>query len=125
MCPRGARCGSSRRSCFVKSNENRRLMRRTPMSNKSMWKILLVVFALAGFGNAQTVDQLTAHQVKLEAVSYEGKRAIKITEDGPVPNGRAYAIVKGADFHNGSIEVELAGRPAAGAFETARGYVGV
>ena len=41
------------------------------------------------------------------------------------PNGQAYAIVKGAAFHNGEIQVELAGRPAAGAGAAARGFVGI
>src|SRR6266853_5576878 len=39
--------------------------------------------------------------------------------------GEAYAIVKDAVFHNGGIEVELAGRPAAGAAGAARGFIGI
>jgi hypothetical protein len=74
---------------------------------------------------AQTVDQLTPHRVKLEAVTYRGKRAVKVVEDGTVPNGEAYAVVKGNDFHNGTIEVELAGTAAAGAGELARGFIGI
>jgi hypothetical protein len=74
---------------------------------------------------AQTADQLTPHQVKLEPVDYKGKRAIKVVEDGTVQNGEAYAVVKNTNFHNGTIEVELAGRPAAGAAEAARGFIGM
>jgi hypothetical protein len=37
----------------------------------------------------------------------------------------SYAIVKGATFHNGEIEVELAGQPAGGAFAAARGFIGI
>ena len=48
----------------------------------------------------------------MEQVEYKGKRAIKIVEDGDVPNGEAYAIVKAPTFHNGEISVELAGLPA-------------
>ncbi|MCM3873413.1 MAG: hypothetical protein ND895_22250 [Pyrinomonadaceae bacterium] len=84
---------------------------------------VLVAFASPAF--AQTVAQLIPHKVKLESVDYLGKRAVKITEDGQVPNGEAYAIVKDAIFHNGSIEVLLAGRPAAGAAESARGFIGI
>jgi len=87
-----------------------------------------VFWALLGFAApaaAQTVDQLIAHNVKLESVDYLGKRAIKITEDGQVANGEAYAVVKDAVFHNGTIDVELAGRPAAGANAAARGFVGM
>ena len=75
--------------------------------------------------SAQTVTQLIPHNVKLESVDYLGKRAIKITEDGQIANGEAYAVVKDAAFHNGSIEVELAGRPAGGATEGARGFIGI
>ena len=63
--------------------------------------------------------------MKLESVDYLGKRAVKITEDGQVANGEAYAIVKDAVFHNGAIEVELAGRPAASAAGGARGFIGI
>ena len=75
---------------------------------------------------AQTVGQLTPHRVKVEAADYLGKRAVKLTEDGQVANGEAYAIVKGAAFNNGTIDVELAGRPAdAVAGTTARGFIGI
>jgi len=75
--------------------------------------------------HAQTVDQLIANRVRLESVQYLGKRAVKVTEDGDVPNAQAYAVVKGAAFHNGEIQVELAGRPAAGTVAGARGFIGI
>ena len=81
--------------------------------------------AIAATASAQTVDQLVAHNVKLEAVDYLGKRAVKITEVGEVANGEAYAVVKDAVFHDGAITVELAGRPAGGAAAGARGFVGI
>jgi hypothetical protein len=87
--------------------------------------IFCVLIATAAPAAAQTVDQLVAHNVKLEAVEYRGKRAIKVTEVGQVANGEAYAVVKDAVFHNGTISVELAGQPAAGAAGGARGFVGI
>ena len=87
--------------------------------------VFWVLVASASLASAQTVGQLTPHKVKLESVDYLGKRAIKITEDSQVANGEAYAIVKDASFHNGAVEVELAGRPAAGAFGDARGFIGI
>src|SRR6266550_2061957 len=87
--------------------------------------IFWALVAFAAPAAAQTVDQLIAHNVKLESVDYLGKRAVKITEDGQVANGEAYAIVKDGVFHNGTIEVELAGRPGAGANAAARGFVGI
>lgn len=90
------------------------------------WCTAGLYFPLAGVPvlPAQTIDRLIPHQVTLESVDYLGKRAVKITEDGQVPNGEAYAIVKGAVFHNGSIEVALAGRPATEA-SGSRGFIGV
>ena len=92
-----------------------------PLRTLALW----VPLAIVPFLSAQTVDQLTPHQVKLEAVDYMGKHAVKIIEEGQVPNGEAYAIVKGAAFHNGDIEVELAGRPAGNAPGGARGFIGI
>ena len=89
--------------------------------NPAFW----VQLTLASLASAQTVDQVIPHKVKLESVEYLGKHAVKITEDGQVADGEAYAIVKGSTFHNGAIEVELAGRPAAGAGEGARGFIGI
>ena len=84
-----------------------------------------MALAITSLASAQTVDQLTPHRVKAEQVDYKGKRAIKIVEDGDTSNGEAYAIVKGATFHTGEIEVELAGQPAGGAAAAARGFIGI
>ena len=74
---------------------------------------------------AQSVDQLVPHRVKVESVEFKGKRAIKVVEDGEVANGEAYAVIKGPQFHNGTIEVEMAGQPAKAAGEAARGFIGL
>ena len=84
-----------------------------------------MTLAIASLASAQTVDHLTPHKVKVEQMEYKGKRAIKIVGDGDAPNGEAYAIVKGATFHNGQIELELAGQPAGGAAAAARGFIGI
>jgi len=89
--------------------------------NPAFW----VQLNLASLASAQTVDQVIPHKVKVESVEYLGKQAVKITEDGQVADGEAYAIVKGSAFHNGAIDVELAGRPATGAGGGARGFIGI
>jgi hypothetical protein len=91
------------------------------LRNPALWAHLTV----ASLASAQAVDQLIPHKVRLESVDYLGKRAVKMTEEGEVSNGEAYAVVKEAVFHNGAVELELAGRPAAGASSGARGFVGV
>jgi hypothetical protein len=87
--------------------------------------LLTLAFVTAPEAFAQTIDQLTPHQVKLESVEYSGKRAVRVIEDGEVPNGQAYAAVKGSTFHNGEILVELAGKPASGVTGGARGFIGI
>src|SRR2546423_590834 len=86
-----------------------------------------IISQLAGaVVSAQTLDQLIPHKVKIESVEYRGKRAVGVTEDGVVPKAEAYAIVKDAAFHNGTIELELAGQPTAAAAATAaRGFIGI
>jgi hypothetical protein len=74
---------------------------------------------------AQALDQLTPHRVKAESVDYKGKHAVRLVEELTVPNGEAYAVVKGTEFHNGTIDVDLAGRPAEGASGGARGFIGI
>ena len=86
-----------------------------------MWLQLAVTSPLL----AQSVDQLIPHDVKVESIEYLGKRAVRITEDGNVPNAQAYAILKGTAFHNGAIDVQLAGRPGLNAGAGARGFVGI
>lgn len=86
---------------------------------------LIPALALAVAASAQTPAQLTPHNVKVEGVEYKSKRAIKLVESGDIANGEAYAIVNGAIFHNGEIELELAGQPAGGAAAAARGFIGI
>jgi hypothetical protein len=103
------------------------------MQRQQFWTHTLVLSAIASClqlampapAKAQAIDQLTPHNVKLQSVDYLGKHAVRIVEDGTVSNGEAYAVLKNTEFHNGTIEVELAGRPAAGAPPDARGFIGI
>src|SRR5258706_14075091 len=62
---------------------------------------------------AQTPDQLEAQGVSIAKVTYDGKSAVRVDALPDAPNDEAYAILKGSHFNNGTIEVELAGKPAA------------
>ena len=72
-----------------------------------------------------TLDRLELHDVKAEAANYEGKPAVRVDALPSAANGASYAILKGSRFHNGTIEVELAGKPAANAGPGARGFIGI
>ncbi len=71
------------------------------------------------------LDQLEMHNVKAEAVNYAGKPAVRVDALPEAANGASYAVLKGSHFHNGTIEVELAGKPGANAGPGARGFIGI
>lgn len=64
-----------------------------------------------------------AVNVKFEEVSYRSKDAIRLTEI--IPDQESIAIVNDLVFKDGTIEVELAGRPLPSANPTARGFIGI
>lgn len=93
-------------------------------------------------------DKVTAHNAVVSSVTYQGKDALRaeISEEarkkiaearkkiqasggrGPAAFESArhdHLVVVGEDFHNGTIELEVAGEPAPGAAGGARGFVGV
>jgi hypothetical protein len=57
--------------------------------------------------------------------NYQGRSAIQLVATPGAENGTSYAVIKDAVFRDGTIEVDLAGRPAAGAPGDARGFIGV
>jgi hypothetical protein len=63
-------------------------------------------------------------RVVSQAVTYRGQKALRLTE-APEANNNAIALVNDVQFQDGSIEVDVAGLPAAGSNEGARGFVGV
>ena len=74
---------------------------------------------------AQTIDQVEAHGAAASRVQYQGKQALRLEASPTAPNGDSYAVLKGKRFHNGTIEVSLAGKPAASAGQAARGFIGI
>ena len=72
-----------------------------------------------------TLDRLELHNAKAEAVNYNGKPAVRVDALPDAANGTSYAILKGSRFHNGTIEVELAGKPGVNAGPGARGFIGI
>jgi hypothetical protein len=85
----------------------------------------LVAVLIAGPLCAQTAEQLEAHSVSVSNTSYRGKTSVRVDALPGAANGQSYAVLKSSQFHNGTIEVELAGKPAAGAGPAARGFIGI
>jgi hypothetical protein len=80
---------------------------------------------------------LRLHNVAAEAATLQGKKGLRVTisADGQQPLQRMtpeeqaqfeqLAFIDGLEFANGVVEAEIAGTPAPGAGEGARGFVGI
>lgn len=82
---------------------------------------LLIAAPLA----AQTADRLNGRNVSIAQVEFKGKKAVQVIANADAQNATSMAIVKDAIFLDGTIEVDLAGQPAAGAGGGARGFIGI
>jgi hypothetical protein len=86
----------------------------------------VALFVLFGVSlSAQSVDRLAGQNVKMTQVDFKGRAAVQVIAAPDAPNASSSAVVKDAVFRNGTIEVDLAGQPAAGAGEGARGFIGI
>jgi len=85
----------------------------------------LLVALLAVPLAAQSVDQLVGKNVSIAQTNYKGRSAIQLLAAPQAANDTSYALIKGSSFKDGTIEVDLAGKPAAGAGEAARGFIGI
>jgi hypothetical protein len=72
-------------------------------------------------------DKLEVQNVKAESVTYLGRDAVRITDAGPanLDDASRFAIVPGAGFEDGGIEVSLSGDTAPDAPRELRGFVGI
>jgi hypothetical protein len=81
----------------------------------------------------ETAAGLTLVKAKAEPVTHQGKKGLRVTvsdealrvytpADGEL---NPLALIDGVEFSNGVIEAEIAGEPAPGAGEGARGFVGI
>jgi hypothetical protein len=71
------------------------------------------------------VTQVYAHNVTVRAVEYRGSPALEVRRvSAAAPDIDTFAFVPDLDFHDGTIEVEVAGSPLPDAPPGARGFVG-
>src|SRR5215813_4029960 len=75
--------------------------------------------------SAQRAEQLTGKNVSIAQTNFKGRSAIQVIASPGAANAASYAVIKGASFRDGTIEVDLAGQPAGGAAEGARGFIGI
>ena len=74
---------------------------------------------------AQTADLMEGKNVSIAQSNYKGRSAIQVIATPGAANAASYAAIKNTAFRDGTIEVDLAGQPAAGAGEGARGFIGI
>ncbi|MEO7145133.1 MAG: hypothetical protein ABI165_16675 [Bryobacteraceae bacterium] len=95
----------------------------------------LCVAMLAGLLAAETrvipldpLSKLRLHNVTAQAMAYKGRQCVEIKDANPgktLPDGSLFAIVDGADFAGGVIDVDLTGDALPGMPEAIRGFTGV
>src|SRR5215469_12280388 len=61
--------------------------------------------AVATFNDPASYD---GHSVKIEAVDYLKRKALRVTTLPPVQDGAGFALLRGADFQDGTIDVDVA-----------------
>src|SRR5580658_7616477 len=87
---------------------------------RPFWLLLAATFL-----PAHDVAHLELKNTRAEMTRYRGSPAIKLEISGAPESGDAYALVKGSRFHDGTISVDVAGAPAKGAGDGARGFIGI
>ena len=85
----------------------------------SLWALLAIPLA------AQSTDRLAGKNVSIAQTNYKGRSAIQVIATAGATNATSYAVIKDVLFRDGTIEVDLAGQPAAGAGADARGFIGI
>jgi hypothetical protein len=74
---------------------------------------------------AQSADRLDGKNVSITQTNYKGRSAIQLIAAPDAQNATSYAVVRDVLFRDGTIEVDLAGQPGAGAGSGARGFIGI
>ena len=92
--------------------------------------LCFVGVSVAAFAQAVPTSSFDAPKLDASIVTYKNKPATRLQEKAaPTVLDQAcsggLALLKTASFHNGTIEVDVAGHPSAGSPEAARGFVGI
>src|SRR5690349_16554731 len=96
------------------------------LSQRNIILTLSIVCGTVTSNCAQTIQltsqKLEAINVKIEDVSYKGKKAVRVMASDAE---ETMAIIKGKNFENGIIELDIASTRLATASATARGFIGL
>ena len=109
----------------------RRFAKEIPETQGRQTCLLMPRASTAQVFELRSTKGLQPRDVTVEAVTYHGRKAVRVlpadAELVAPKNGEGGGIVvfPGTLFHIGTIEVEVAGKPRAGAPSDARGFIGV
>lgn len=84
--------------------------------------LCILVSTVAAWAQAIPIANLEPQKLDASVVTYQGKEGTRLSDR---EGGGGLALLKGSAFKNGTIEVALAGKPSAGSFAAARGFVGI
>lgn len=90
----------------------------------SLFTVLVVCGGINGWAQSipLAAQKLEAVNVKLEDVSYKGKKAVRVIA---LDGAETLAIIKNSAFENGVIEIDVAGTTLPNANGGARGFIGL
>lgn len=99
------------------------------MKNRLFFSILLCMITINGISQTKTIALKKSILVPVNVIASEviflGKESVKVVEKEATDNEVKFAKINDLIFRNGTIEVEVAGTPVAGASNAARGFVGI
>jgi len=70
------------------------------------------------------LSRLELRNTQAEVTTYRGRRALKLTEK-PAGSGQLLAVLHDLPFHDGTIEIDVAGALSSTAAPSDRGFVGI
>lgn len=96
---------------------------------------LLAVLCSGQTFSLDSTKEIQPREVSVSSVTYQGRKAVRVVPSaesdaafaaGKSASGGGIAVLPGATIHNGTIEVDLSGKPRADQpFADARGFVGI
>ena len=93
-----------------------------------VFTVLLAIVSIDAAPRAFAVENGTGLEfvhVVPQTVTYLGKKALRLVETPNAVNGTSFALVNDTMFTDGTIEADVAGKPAGGSDAAARGFVGL
>lgn len=97
---------------------------------KALFFIICLAFLVPEFALAQIEvpltnnNALTSINVKTSEEIYLARQSLKVINTG-VDSEATFVKIGNLNFKNGSIKIEVAGKPGTGSSQTARGFVGI